>query len=338
MLDQFDLFSVASDSEKENSHSHTSHPLAVAHKASHKMKSNEGLPVQSKCNDTPPIRATSELFEFALKYAHRIWPKGGEHKKRSLAQTQRFCFYLDYADLAITDFEGRHTIDFLDELVKEGLSKASANRYAASLSSVFGYAFELKLITAKPHIPFFHEEETRIKTYTRNQIGDFIAYCKGQGDHWMADIIMVAANSGMRKGEIIKVGNPHPKHGATLSRDDKSYTIHKCKNGKPRTLPLNDMAFEALCRLEDGLVHEFTHRKFYSRWSVLRQVFKLDNDDVFHVIRHTYASILANEANANIFVMRDMLGHLDIKTTQRYTHPDQYAQKKLVDSVSAVGI
>lgn len=77
MLDQFDLFSVASDSEKENSHSHTSHPLTFTHKARQIQDSNEGLPVQSKCNDTPPTKATSELYEFALKYAHRIWPKVG---------------------------------------------------------------------------------------------------------------------------------------------------------------------------------------------------------------------------------------------------------------------
>ena len=68
MLDQFDLFSVASDSV---SPAHSTLPL----EASHKQQSNDGLPVQNKCDDTP-IKATSELYEFVLKYAHRIWPKG----------------------------------------------------------------------------------------------------------------------------------------------------------------------------------------------------------------------------------------------------------------------
>ena len=323
MLDQFDLFSVASDSV---SPAHSPTPL----EASHKQQSNDGLPVQNKCDDTP-IKATSELYEFVLKYAHRIWPKGGQHRKRSLAQCHRFCFYSDHPNMTIPDFDGRHAIDFLDQLVKEGLSEASANRYAASLSSVFGYAVKLKLIASKPHIPFFDEPEGRIRTYTRNQIHQFIEYFEGRGEQWMADIIRVAANSGMRKGEIVKVGDPDPVNGAHLNREAKSYTIFKCKNGKPRTLPLNDQAFEALCRLEDGLIHEYTHRKFYKRWGVLKQLFNLADDDVFHLIRHTYASMLANEHNANVFLMKDLLGHLNLKTTERYTHPDQDALKKLVE-------
>ena len=124
--------------------------------------------------------------------------------------------------MAIPDFDGRHAIDFLDQLVKEGLSEASANRYAASLSSVFGYAVKLKLIASKPHIPFFDEPEGRIRTYTRNQIHQFIEYFEGRGEQWMADIIRVAANSGMRKGEIVKVGDPDPVHGAHLNREAKA--------------------------------------------------------------------------------------------------------------------
>ena len=142
---------------------------------------------------------------------------------------------------------------------------------------------KLNLIASKPHIPFFSEPEGRIKTYTRNQIHQFIEYFEGRGEQWMADIIRVAANTGMRKGEIVKVGNPDPEAGAHLNREAKSYTIFKCKNGKPRTLPLNDQAFEALSELEDGHIHDYTHRKFYKRWGVLKQLFKLADDDVFHV-------------------------------------------------------
>ena len=147
----------------------------------------------------------------------------------------------------------------------------------------------------------------------------------------MADIIRVAANTGMRKGEIVKVGNPDREAGAHLNRETKSYTIFNCKNGKPRTLPLNDQAFEALCRLEDDHIHDYTHRKFYKRWGVLRQLFKLADDDVFHVMRHTHASMLANEQNSNVFLMNELLTHLNLKTTARYTHPDHDALKKLVD-------
>ena len=70
----------------------------------------------------------------------------------------------------MADFDDRYAVDFLDQLVEEGLSEATANRYAASVSSMFGYAVKLKLIASKPHIPFFNEPEGRIKTYTRNQI------------------------------------------------------------------------------------------------------------------------------------------------------------------------
>jgi site-specific recombinase XerD len=40
-----------------------------------------------------------------------------------------------------------------------------------------------------------------------------------------------------------------------------------------------------------------------------------------HDLRHTFGTWLAQRGQ-NLMVIKDMLGHADIRTTQRYVHPD----------------
>ena len=288
----------------------------------------------SQCVQKQPTEDAklSELATLVDKYSHRIWPKGGQHLKRSIAQAKRFDTFHDNPDLLLKNIEAEHIIDFLDTLVTDGASPRTANRYAATLSSVFKFAKKLGKIDDLPHVPFAEEGEGRLVTYTDEQVSDFIEFFQTRGDTWMSDIIITAFNSGMRKGEVVKIGNIIESE---LCRKEKTLTIYKTKNGKQRTIPLNRNAFDAVCRLHDEGMTHYTHRKFYDRWSLLKQVFRLGKGDVFHALRHTAASKLANEHNANPFVMAELLGHLNLKTTQKYVHADQNSLRNLVDALGA---
>ena len=59
-------------------------------------------------------------------------------------------------------------------------------------------------------------------------------------------------------------------------------------------------------------------------------------DDCFHVIRHTVASILANTVKENAFVIQDQLGHQNIETTKKYVHTNADAKKQAVTKLADV--
>ncbi len=56
----------------------------------------------------------------------------------------------------------------------------------------------------------------------------------------------------------------------------------------------------------------------------------LNNNIHFHTLRHSFASRLAQKG-VSLFVIKELLGHEDIKTTQIYSH---LQTKNLAEAVS----
>ena len=56
---------------------------------------------------------------------------------------------------------------------------------------------------------------------------------------------------------------------------------------------------------------------------------KLNDDIHFHSLRHSFASNLV-QRGVNLYVIKELLGHEDIKTTQVYSH---LTQSSLLDAV-----
>jgi integrase/recombinase XerD len=56
---------------------------------------------------------------------------------------------------------------------------------------------------------------------------------------------------------------------------------------------------------------------------------KLNDDIHFHTLRHSFASNLV-QRGVNLYVVKELLGHEDIKTTQIYSHLTQSSLSKAV--------
>src|SRR5262249_27430749 len=96
---------------------------------------------------------------------------------------------------------------------------------------------------------------------------------------------------------------------------------------KLRIIPLNDAAFDLLIGLRqacNGRGRVFSGRGL-SYWSVGYNISKIcdeiDLPDVtVHTLRHTFATRLAERGDVNVQQISKLMGHSDIKTTQRYSH------------------
>lgn len=276
----------------------------------------------------------ADLVKFVDQYQKYIWKKGEEHRRRSVEQWKRFVAFDDNAALSLSDITTDHVMAFLDSLETQKAKKKgkglcspkTINRYAATISCVLKWAVRSKKLKSLIYVPLREEPKGRLLTYTPEQISQLVQYFRDHDLDFVVDFCLLAANTGMRKGEIEKIGTDK----AILS--GRKLTILDTKNGDDKVVTLNDACYEAALRLEKH--SDFTHRKFYDAWQKARRDLKMSDDHVFHTFRHSFASHMANKLNANPLTLQKMMGHKRISTTQLYVHQDTDAQEQLTDQVA----
>jgi len=134
---------------------------------------------------------------------------------------------------------------------------------------------------------------------------------------WMRAPIALAAFTGMRRGEILKL------RWRDVDLEGRRLYLHETKNGTLRVVPLNSTALAVLHSLPLGLPGALVLPDIDpARLSVYtRRVFaSLQIEDAsFHSLRHTAASWLVMEG-ADLFSVGKLLGHKTPRMTARYSH------------------
>lgn len=185
-------------------------------------------------------------------------------------------------------------------------------------------------------------EEEFIPCYlTVRQCQDLLTHAKGyNGNDLLYHFINLLLNTGCRRGELLKLEwrNVHLEQRYltvlnSLSKNRK--TIHK---------PLNDSALQSLQALKYNNPSQWV---FYNEQTGQRRVtfqsaFKkaVERADIgqvrIHDLRHTFASVLVQQGTPLYYVMQ-LLGHSDIKTTQKYAHLGRNNLQDVVKSLPNFG-
>lgn len=124
----------------------------------------------------------------------------------------------------------------------------------------------------------------------------------------LRDIIVVALETGMRRGEIHRISRDNLKEGRLLH-------IPITKNGHPRTIPVSALAYEVIGQRE---TFHMTEPQFRYQWGALLSRAKI-TDLHFHDLRHEAVSCLF-EKGLNVPEVALISGHRDYRMLQRYTH------------------
>lgn len=127
--------------------------------------------------------------------------------------------------------------------------------------------------------------------------------------------ILIMFQAGLRIGEIIKL--------ETSDITGQELMIYNTKGGKVRTAFISeDLAIELRVYIESNNTSGRIFPYAYTRG--LRKAVQLafENEGYKmhpHMLRHGFATHLLKQG-ADIFSIKEMLGHSDIRTTQRYLH------------------
>lgn len=187
------------------------------------------------------------------------------------------------------------------------LKPATVNRRLALLKRLVKLAYEEWEWTHQPHwkkIKLIPERNERHTYLTRAEVERLRMNCT---DPEAGDLIVFAAFTGLRLSEMFRV-HARDVVGNQLRLDART------KNGRPRSVPLHPRAHAIAVRLP----LKITPALLQKQWTTAREASGL-KDIHWHDLRHTCASWLV-QAGVSLYVVKDLLGHASIKTTERYAH------------------
>lgn len=214
--------------------------------------------------------------------------------------------------------------------------------------NIFNYKSLLKK-EAPNEINTFSEEEFR-KLIEVIELKDINNYKK----KYYYPAFQLIMQTGMRVGELLALTfddffEKDGKYYVTISKsaryiknkgDEKTrLVISETKTGKSRTLPLNEKAVDSykfylnnrkskdqkqlIVNKKGNVPHDSTMRKNFTKLLEEAEIQNVKVNKVrykycVHTLRHTFATILINDKNANIVKVSELLGHSGIEITQRY--------------------
>ncbi len=276
-------------------------------------------------------------------------------KRRGLKTTDKTeqmvkTHFADFMDFRIDHITTKMIEKWQADTLAKGLKPTSINRALNPLRAIMSIAVEKEYLEIHPlkrcknldtkdspnNRYLLPEEEKRLRNQLeiRNQAklkqlapGDERLY----GDHIMP-IVLVALNTGMRRGEIFQL------RWENVSFHDNLITVtaETAKSSRKRYINMNKETQRVLKdwhkhSTREGLVfpNPGTGKPLVEVKSMWCNIIKdADiNNFRFHDLRHTFASNLVMKG-APLYMVQKLLGHSTIEMTMRYAHlsPDSTAQ------------
>ncbi|MCB9057807.1 MAG: tyrosine-type recombinase/integrase [Calditrichae bacterium] len=263
----------------------------------------------------------------------RYSPKTIESYSTDLEQFEHFVSEMSNGhDVLWAKIDKKQIRNFLIELQSRGINRRSIARKVATLKSFFKYLEKQELveksIASSISMPKF---EHKLPQYlSRTEVNDIIRLVETKDFEGIRDkaIMELFYSSGLRLNELTNL-----RMEDLMLREDAIRVIGKGK--KERIIPVGKKAREAVLNyinvrqqtVQAGVNELFilkSGKKMYAM-AVQRLVKKYINKVVNtasaspHMLRHSYATHLLDRG-ANIRVVKDLLGHENLSTTQVYTH------------------
>ncbi len=151
-----------------------------------------------------------------------------------------------------------------------------------------------------------------------------------KNEHYTLFYFLFSCFTGLRFGDMQKLSNQHIK--------DNCIELYQGKTKYKVVIPLSKYALELLSFITDrDKIHPsvpifkmFTNPSTNRMLKRIAILAKINKRLTYHVARHTFAT-LSISMDINIYAVKDMLGHRDIRTTQIYAKLTEQKRRHEID-------
>jgi integrase len=266
---------------------------------------------------------------------------------KRIANKDSFPDYEHASKLYLKQFKGRmlHAITTADVesfrqarapgLTNRGTprAKATLDKEIAILSGLFSMGRSLGYIRSNPckGVKLYRPDNGRLVILEDDQVPRLLDALAGEWKE-LEPLILLYKNTGARLFEVAEL----LWENVIFSDNEEDRAIRVLgKRKKWREVPLNETAYAVLKELRatcDGKGRVFPE---WNRARISRQVSKMFDeigmpDLTTHSLRHTFASTLARQGDVNPEQLRLLMGHSDLRTTQRYFHLNKKSLRETV--------
>ena len=248
---------------------------------------------------------------------------------------------------AMVDFKPFMVQEMVQVLVRKGLSPSTCNRALIILRFMFNCGLKWAVLPKIENPCQAVKELTLNNKKERFLNGSEISILKRElaksRNRFLPYIVQLLILTGCRRGEALNAQIQH----FDLGRGD--WVVPLPKAGKARHIPLNDMAIQTVrAAIQMKQTHNQVTKEspylfpspstgepfqsiFYA-WDKARKAAHIDTVRM-HDLRHSFASAMVN-SGMTLYDVKQILGHSNIRTTERYSHLSNSRLRQAAESVT----
>ncbi|MCV6620328.1 MAG: tyrosine-type recombinase/integrase [Cellvibrionaceae bacterium] len=235
--------------------------------------------------------------------------KDGERRKVKLERMVEAV-----GDVRISRFRADHFLQYGKNRLDSGIAKSTCNHELMYLKAMFNKLLKAGYISKNPlsAVSPIKIDEYEMAYLTKYQIKRLLVACRQSTNESLFGVVWLCLATGARWSEAEKI---------TFSQvANSTVTFTKTKSGKNRTVPIEEGLYSYLVsRRRFGTQRVFANCLSAFRMAVKRAKLELPDDQMSHVLRHTFSSHFVMNGG-DILTLQKILGHSDVKMTMRYSH------------------
>ena len=229
-----------------------------------------------------------------------------------------------FGDLKMSELQKKDVIELINTLLKTH-KPGSVNRIVILLRYMYNLAIKWEVTGVEKNptagIPLLKENNQVERFLSSLEAKALLRSIKHSRNPMLQHIIPMLILTGARKREVLDA------KWEDVDWDRSLWYVLTTKAGKARVVPLSESALALLENLHERKRSPYIfanpntlkpYKSFYYSWHTARLNAGLGDVRV-HDLRHSFASFLVN-AGRSLYEVQTLLGHTQIKTTQRYAH------------------
>ena len=295
---------------------------------------------ENPCEERKAKRAVPTVAQLSERYLEHA-----RSRKRSHDIDERYLrnhILPRFGKLRITDVTQADAVAWLDGKVKEqGYAQATVNRLQVIFSLMYKLAKRWQVPGAE-HNPLAglslpNPNNERERFLSPEEVQRLKAAVERSPNIMLKHIVALLLLTGARKRELLDARWEH------VDLERRTWTIPMSKSGKARRVPLSAAAVDELRAMPRWAGCPFAvpnpktlkpYTSIFNAWDTARREAGLPDVRV-HDLRHSFASNLVCSGQS-LYVVSRVLGHAQMKTSQRYAHLSQDTLVAAVDAGAAV--